>query len=380
MKIRVTTPSRLHLGFMDLNGDLGRVYGSIGVALSNPRTEIAVETGRRLCVKIKDGNAQRKVLDIVAAFSKQYQIEPNVTIRVIRSIPEHKGFGSGTQLAVSVATALAHIFGINAGAYDLSSVMGRGARSSIGIWSFEQGGLIIDSGKKRLKGGATAAEPPKAILRCDFPDEWKFVIVVPKEKQGLSGEQEEKAIGFIHPSKKISEEICRLVMIKLLPSLIEKDINSFGSALSQIDCKTGLFFKPVQGGIYSEKLSYKLIDHLLTSGAYGAGQSSWGPAVYGLALKEEAKHLADCMQDYLRRHYIQGRVIIASGRNTGAEVEIVESKQFCGTNDVRIAAIDNGLCCFARPGVLEGRHHARLELNPRLLGDKGNEKNINPTG
>lgn len=350
MKIRVTTPSRLHLGFMDLNGDLGRLYGSIGVALSTPRTEIAVETGRHLSVKTGNGNAHQKVLDIVAAFSKYYQIEPNVTIRVLKSIPEHKGFGSGTQLAVAVATALAHIFGIKASAYDLSSAMGRGARSSIGSWSFEHGGLIIDSGKKRLKGGGTAAEPPKVIVRYDFPDEWKFVIVVPEEKQGLSGEQEKKAIDFIHPSKKISEEICRLVMIKLLPSLIEKDVNGFGGALSQIDCKTGLFFKPVQGGIYSEKLSYKLIDHLLISGAYGAGQSSWGPAVYGLALKGEARHLADCMQDYLNRHQIKGRVITASGRNTGAKVEILESERFCGTNNVRIDHVDSGLYHFARPG------------------------------
>ena len=54
------------------------------------------------------------------------------------------------------------------------------------------------------------------------------------------------------------------------------------------------------------------------------------------------------MQDYLDRHHIKGRVIISSGRNTGAEVEIVKSEQFCGTNNVRVAAIDSGLCCFAR--------------------------------
>ncbi len=169
-------------------------------------------------------------------------------------------------------------------------------------------------------------------------------------------------------------------MIKLLPSLIEKDISSFGDALSQIDCKTGLFFKQVQGGIYSEKLSYKLIDQLLASGAYGAGQSSWGPAVYGLVLKRDAGHLADCMQDYLNKHHIKGRVVIASGRNTGAEVQTVTFEQFCGTNNVRMAGIDSGLCWYAWPGVLPGMHDAHLELNPKFLGERGNEKNINPTG
>jgi beta-RFAP synthase len=352
MMVRVTAPSRLHLGFMDLNGDLGRVYGSIGVALSNPRTEIAVETGNCLCVITKDEKVKRKTLDIVAMFAKHYAIEPNVTIRVIRSIPEHKGFGSGTQLSVAVATALSHIFSIKARTYDLARVMDRGARSSIGIWSFEHGGLIIDSGKKRLLNGATLAELPKAILRYDFPDEWQFVIVVPREKQGLSGEQEKKAIGFLHPSKKISEEICRLVMMKLMPSFIDRDIDNFGDALSQIDVKTGQFFEPVQGGIYSENLSYKLIDELLVSGARGAGQSSWGPAVYGLTLKWESTYLAERMQNYLNRHQIPGDVIIASGRNTGATVEIAESEQFCGTNDFCSAAIESNECCLTRLSAL----------------------------
>jgi beta-ribofuranosylaminobenzene 5'-phosphate synthase len=313
---------------MDLNGDLGRLYGSIGVTLSNPKTEISVEPGRSLSVKCGDDNTHQKILELVATFSKHYQIDPNVTIRVFDSIPEHKGLGSGTQLALSIATAMANIFGIEAGAYELSGVMGRGVRSSIGSWGFERGGLIIDSGKKKINDGNTDAAPPKIVARYDFPDEWKFLIVVPEEKQGLSGEQETKAIQFVHPSKKISEEICRLVMIKLLPSLIDMDIKGFGKALSEIDCRTGLFFKPIQGGIYCEKLSYELIDQLLELGVYGTGQSSWGPAVYGLVLKEQSEYVANRMRDFLKRHQIKGDVIISSGRNKGANVEIMRSEQY----------------------------------------------------
>ena len=35
-------PARLHLGFLDLNGGLGRTYGSIGLAVDAPATEISV--------------------------------------------------------------------------------------------------------------------------------------------------------------------------------------------------------------------------------------------------------------------------------------------------------------------------------------------------
>jgi beta-RFAP synthase len=334
MKVRIAASSRLHLGFMDLNGSLGRLYGSIGVALSEPRTEIAVKTDNHLIIQNVSEDRKRKIFNFVKAFSKYHGIDPNVIIRVDKSIPEHKGLGSGTQLALSISAALAHIYGIQTDAHDLSAITGRGMRSGIGIWSFEHGGLIIDSGKMILKDGSFDARPPKAVVRYDFPAEWKFVIVVPAEKHGLSGEQEKKAIGFVHPSKKISEEICRLVMMKFLPALLEKDIEEFGSALSEIDHRTGLFFVPVQGGIYSEKLSHKIIDHLLVSGAYGAGQSSWGPAVYGLTIKSESDDVANRMTEYLERNKIKGNVFISSGHNRGAEVEICQSDKLCPTKEV----------------------------------------------
>jgi beta-RFAP synthase len=325
MKVRIAASSRLHLGFMDLNGSLGRLYGSIGVAISNPRTEVTVKTSSHLIIQNVSEDRKRKVFSFVKAFSKYHGIDANVTIRVDKSIPEHKGLGSGTQLALSISTALAKIYDIKTDSHDLSLITGRGMRSSIGICSFEHGGLIVDSGKIRLKDGSFDARPPKTVVRYDFPAEWKFVTVVPEERHGLSGEQEKKAIGFVDPSKKISEEICRLVMMKFLPSLIEKDIQDFGSALSEIDRRTGQFFVPVQGGIYSEKMSHKIIDHLLVSGAYGAGQSSWGPAIYGLTLKSESDDVANCMTEFLEKNKIKGNVLISSGHNSGAEVEILQS-------------------------------------------------------
>jgi len=36
MRITVQTPSRLHFGLIDLNGELGRINGSFGVALEEP--------------------------------------------------------------------------------------------------------------------------------------------------------------------------------------------------------------------------------------------------------------------------------------------------------------------------------------------------------
>ena len=39
--VQVTTAARLHLGFLDLAGDLGRRFGSIGLAIDAFETRVA---------------------------------------------------------------------------------------------------------------------------------------------------------------------------------------------------------------------------------------------------------------------------------------------------------------------------------------------------
>ena len=46
--VRVIAPARLHLGFLDLNGDLGRMFGSIGLAVDVPRTELVLKRSQTL--------------------------------------------------------------------------------------------------------------------------------------------------------------------------------------------------------------------------------------------------------------------------------------------------------------------------------------------
>ena len=106
MQITVKTVCRVHFGFLDLSGDLGRLYGSIGVALDNPRTIVKVTKAERL---ITENGSEKNVISFVERFSQHYQVQPTVRIQLKDSIPEHTGLGSGTQLALAVSTALAKI-------------------------------------------------------------------------------------------------------------------------------------------------------------------------------------------------------------------------------------------------------------------------------
>ena len=60
MKVKVTTSARLHLGFMDLNGDLGRLYGSIGVTVKAPKTQLTIEEHEELIIGEMDDQFKEK--------------------------------------------------------------------------------------------------------------------------------------------------------------------------------------------------------------------------------------------------------------------------------------------------------------------------------
>lgn len=322
MQITVKTVCRLHFGFMDLAGDLGRSYGSIGVALENPRTVVAATKAKRLIIEKGD---RKNILRFVRRFSEHYQLQTGARIQLLESIPEHSGLGSGTQLALAVTTALAKISGIDTDPRQISTVMGRGKRSGVGIACFESGGFIIDGGRKS-GCSSSAHDPPKIIFRHDFPTEWCFVIAIPQTEMGLFGGEEERAIGGLNPSRKISEEICRLTQIKLLPALIERDIVEFGAALTEIDLRTGMFFEEVQGDIYRDRVARNLVEFMLRSGACGAGQSSWGPAIYGLVHETKTPSLAQKTRDFLLRKNIRGQVLVSRCSNKGAEITVRDSR------------------------------------------------------
>ncbi len=221
----------------------------------------------------------------VELFLKKYDLKPEVTVSVIETIPQHVGLGSGTQLALATAAALAKLFDVKASTQDLSKALGRGAVSGVGTALFDKGGFVVEGGVKSQKNKPSASwnSLPPAVFQSAFPENWFFVVAIPQVKVGLSGEAEAHAFGSL-PSMSPGQagQISRLILMALLPALKEKDIATFGGALTQIQNLVGDCFAPAQGGRFSSSPSGECIKYMLENGAFGAGQSSWGPTVYGL--------------------------------------------------------------------------------------------------
>lgn len=317
MRVSVETGGRLHMGFTNLSEDVGRRYGSIGVALDSPRTSVVLERSKTLDV---GGDNPEQIGAYVRRFSEYFSVQPNVTIEVRERIPEHTGLGSGTQLALAIGMALARVSGIKADVHDVAKVMGRGVRSGVGVAAFDVGGSVIDAGHKT--GLPDSRNTPTVVFRRDFPSAWRFVVAIPGSGRGLNGPSEERVFRALSASTKISEEICRLTQIKLMPALVEEDIQEFGDALTAIDRKTGMYFADIQGGIYGGGEANEVIETMLRAGAYGAGQSSWGPAVYGLVDRFSADRVKMNVRAFLDEEGMGGSVFVARGRNAGARIEV----------------------------------------------------------
>lgn len=318
MKVYVKTPARLHLGLVDLNGDLGRIFGGLGVGINHPNVILEAQKSQTLTVSGENAELTQK---LAVKFLQAYGIKEKVAVDVKQVIPEHVGLGSGTQLSLAVATSLSRLFDVKGSIQEFALVMGRTIQSGVGTAVFEKGGLVVDGGKNT---GDPSKKVIPLILRQPFPDDWRFVVAIPNAKKGFANEAEASAFKQLPPMAPSEVgKICRLIMMKLLPAILEKDIKNFGEALTEIQQIVGDSFAEAQGGRFASSPASQCIEFMLENGVYGSGQSSWGPTVYGVAKKEEAKEIQAKTQAFLNLT-VGGNVFVAKGNNRGAIIKVIK--------------------------------------------------------
>jgi predicted sugar kinase len=102
--------------------------------------------------------------------------------------------------------------------------------------------------------------------------------------------------------------------------VLERDPVAFGESLTRIQRIVGNWFRPVQGGTFATTQGAELARAMSRAGALGVGQSSWGPAVYGLATdQDQADHLKRRLMQAMQGK-IEAIVFLAKASNRGAEI------------------------------------------------------------
>lgn len=311
--IRVVAPARLHFGFIDLHGGLGRRFGSLGLAIEHPA--LRLHASHDACMQA-EGPSRERVLLVMQSMVARYHLDARVRIEVEESIPEHAGLGSGTQLALATAAALCALSARSYPVAELARSMHRGARSGIGSGVFELGGFVVDGGR-----GAREAAPP-VISRLPFPEHWRVVLLFDFQMTGLHGEREVAAFRELprFPERQ-AERLARLVLMQLLPALAEGHIEAFGAALSDLQRTVGDHFAPAQGGRYTSRRVEQALEVLDAQGAAAVGQSSWGPTGFALF---GSQHSAEEAVQRLRAHSSHADALaiqVTRGCNHGATVQ-----------------------------------------------------------
>ena len=326
--MEIETSARLHLSLIDLNGLEGRLDGGIGITLEKPSLKMeCVPTNDDTFVKFDENISfpgynlsESKILEAAVKMKEYLNIDNNYSFKVNEMYPIHHGLGLGTQLALSTAKLISSLNDINLTGYELANIIQRGGTSGIGVHSFDNGGLIIDGGHKKsikkdfLPSSASNVSPPPLLARYEFPEDWDIILVTPNISQGASGNEEIDIFQSYSPINiNDVEKICYLTLMKLMPSIIEKDIESFGDSVNKIQ---SMGFKKIERDLQDPKINV-LLEKMRDIGIPCVGMSSFGPTCFGItdSLSKKLKKDLECIAGN------DTDILFTKGKNHGAIIK-----------------------------------------------------------
>jgi len=335
VKIRVTTPCRIHLSLIDENGYTGRVDGGIGLMLDRPNV-IFEATNHAEEFKIEAHKYYRESIEVIneqaSKIFKAFNINnKNFHFNLKRYFPSHVGLGSKTQLSLAIAVAITKLKNISdVSLKDLTKLVNRGGTSGIGWRGFEKGGFIVDAGHEFGKGkeketflpssASKEANPALTILRYPIPEQWRFVLVIPNVKKGAYGDEEINIFQSHAPiPKEEVNEVSHQILMKIVPGIIKNDLECFGEGLKRIQ---NIGFKKVEIFLQHEIVK-KTLAFFEDYGAKAFGMSSFGPSVIGIVESDdEANNLLKAVQLHLNGNV--GHIYLCKPNNYGAKIEFVD--------------------------------------------------------
>jgi len=288
-------------------------FGGVGLMVEPPSVEVKVAPSAQFDARGILADRVRRFVDL-ALQSWRVAESPKCSIE-LASPADHRGLGVGTQLGLAVAAALRQFLRLPELPIEaLAASVGRGRRSAVGMYGFRHGGLIVDAGRRG------DLEINRLVARVDVPSKWRFVLVCPRDAQGLAGEVEATAFANLPPvPEAVTRQLWQITNSELLPALERRDCDEFGDAVFRFGRLAGECFTAVQGGPFASQQIERLVDTIRRFGVRGAGQSSWGPTVFAVTPDDgSALELAD----WLSQQPI-GRdcdVVIAHANNQGASI------------------------------------------------------------
>lgn len=326
--VEVSCPARIHIDLIDMNGALGRINGSIGFAVENPRCRLLVSRARRHGVRGASSDVANALVARIERAAVALGVTSGAHVELLETIPRHSGLGSGTQLELGVLAALNELYGCGRSVRELLMHSSRGRTSGIGTHAFLCGGFVLDGGRVAREAEpvfapsrfASEAALAPLLFWSRFPASWTVVIYVPREFAGLSGEEERRFMQLNTPVPRDEvAAVCHTVLMEMLPALKEEELGPFARSVERIQSigwKACHWRRPDLHGL--SEVAARLGD----TGIQGVGLSSTGPALFGfckLASHSDEQALRERVLESLAG-VSQGQLFVTAGANHGVEL------------------------------------------------------------
>lgn len=309
--VRIIAPAHVHAGNFDLSGDLGRVFGTIGFAIDIP-IKIEVKEANETIANNKWAEKYAKL------FAEKFNL--NIKVYVESEVSPLAGLGYVTTVALAIGMGITKLYGLSMSLEDIATIARRGMLTALGLYAFKYGGFIVEGG---FKTEALDKSIPPLIFRGEVPDDWRFVVAVPEQPLKNIIEMREKYEDNIlqnlrRAPPQFSSSLCRIVLMKIIPSFLEKDLRGFIHGLWLLNSMLGEFWSIYQGSRYCCPIVEKGIEIMMNK-AGGACQSSWGPTIYTIVGKDLAEELKKEMEEFLKGCG-GGKVFCVKANNIGAVI------------------------------------------------------------
>lgn len=311
--MKLFSPARIHLGFLELDQTLPRFFGSIGLTVSNFSFEVHISKSKNLSIVTEHKNLKKKTIEIFLKFKKKYNVK-FCKINIKKIIPSHVGLGSGTQFSLTIGYLISKLNNLNISIDEIALFLNRGNRSGIGVQSFKQGGFTVDIGKKKGTNNL-----PLKLMNIKWPRDWKIILLFDLKGKNIFGENEIKKFKEVNKRYRSSFNYnYSTLFLKILPGIIEKDFKNFAEGIQLIQSNMSEIFYKNSKKFSSRDINY-IFDYLRTKKITGFGQSSWGPT--GFIFCENSKkrnQLLNSIEKYITLKKLNGVDLVkVNGRNKG---------------------------------------------------------------
>ena len=322
-EVEVVTPGRLHFGMLSFGQPLGRSFGGLGAMVAGCGITVRMKRSTTFSAQSHVG---KRAIGVAQRCADAWGLDEQscCSIEVLDIPRQHIGLGTGTQLALAIAAGMQRLYVDGSGdakqsmsaddAAALAQAAGRGLRSSVGVYGFGAGGIILESGK--LQGEVTAP----LVSRVAVPEAWRVVLFVQREAEGLHGDAERTAFaGLELVPIELTAELTRLAVMEILPATLSGRFIDFASAITAYGKLAGKPFERASSRLPYAGATARLFEWLDLQGIQGYAQSSWGPAVVAVC---ESCVEADSLVSAAKAAGITGKheIRIAAFDNRGAIV------------------------------------------------------------